>query len=63
MRFAHLTTDVKAWAKRLVDDLNRVTDPIAEMQVFDDDTAAANGGVSVGSGYRATDGIVRWRRT
>jgi hypothetical protein len=62
MKFAHLTTDVKAWARRLIDDLNRISDPVSELQEFADDTAAGAGGIAIGSGYRATDGSVRWRR-
>jgi hypothetical protein len=61
MKFAHLTGDVKAWAKRLVDDLNRGSDPVAALPFYVDDMGAAAGGVPIGGGYRAGDGTVRWR--
>ncbi len=62
MKFAHFTGDIKAWAKRLVDDLNRAPDPVSALPVHADDAAASNGGVPVGAGYRAGDGTVRWRQ-
>lgn len=62
MKFAHLTGDVKAWAKRLVDELNRGSDPVAALPRYSDDAAASVGGVAVGGGYKADDGSVRWRQ-
>lgn len=50
-----------AWARRLVDDLNRFLAPIDGLPVFADDAAAAAGNVKVGQPYVATDGQVRRR--
>lgn len=50
-----------AWARRLVDDLNRFFQSPTDWPVFADDAAAAAGRVKVGEGYRTPDGQFRWR--
>lgn len=64
MKFGYLTSDgpaaVYAWARRLVDDLNRAP-MIGDLPVFADDASAAAGRVGVGDGYVTPDGIVRRR--
>lgn len=56
-------SDLAAWARRLIDDMNRFLFGIEDLPVFADDAAAAVGKVQVGQGYRAPDGTVRWRVT
>lgn len=55
------TSDLAAWARRLVDDLNRFGQSPLEWPVFDDDAAASAGRVKVGEGYRTPGGEFRWR--
>lgn len=62
IKFAHLTGDVKDWAKRLVTDLNRpASDYVGGLSAYANDAAAAAAGIPIGGGYRKTDGTVRWR--
>jgi hypothetical protein len=53
---------IYAWARQLVDDLNREPS-IAGLPTFEDDAAAAAGNVSVGDGYVTPAGIMRRRMT
>jgi hypothetical protein len=48
------------WAKRLVEDLNRLQS-IDELQTASDDADAAAKNIRVGGAYVSTDGIVRRR--
>lgn len=52
-------TDIHAWARRLVEDLNRFLPSIEELPVFADDEAALAGRLRVGQGYVTPDGQVR----
>lgn len=65
MKLAHpFGTDLPslaAWARRLVDDLNRFAPTDAELPTFADDAAAAAGRVKVGDGYYTPDGVRRRR--
>ena len=50
-----------AWAKRLVDDINRFHPTPDTWPIFANDAAAANGNLKVGQPYRTPDGTFRWR--
>lgn len=50
-----------AWARRLVDEINRFLPTFGQLPVFADDNAAAVGRVKVGDGYVTPEGIVRRR--
>jgi hypothetical protein len=52
---------VRAWAKRLVDDLNKAPDPLANYPTYADDTAAETGGLPIGAGYVTAAGVVHRR--
>lgn len=54
---------VLAWARRLVDDLNRFLPTAAELPVFADDAAASVGRVKVGEEYVTPDGFRKRRMT
>ncbi len=56
-----LGTDLAAWARRLVDDLNRFFPAFNELPTFADDAAAAAGRLKIGDGYVTPDGMVRRR--
>lgn len=64
MKLGYLQSDniasVYAWARRLVDDLNREPG-IGDYATFPNDAAAAAGNVKIGDGYVTPDGIVRRR--
>lgn len=49
-----------AWAKRLVDDLNRSSE-LEGLPVFADDASAAAGRVAAGGHYVTPEGVVRRR--
>jgi hypothetical protein len=61
IRFSSPLGDLRAWAKRLVDDLNKYLGQETPGP-FADDPAAEAGGVAVGSLYRVDDGSVAWRQ-
>ncbi len=54
--------DLAAWARRLVDDLNRFFPSIEDLPEFADDQAAEAGRLKVGQGYIDPNGFVRRRR-
>jgi hypothetical protein len=66
MRLAYPTGgdlgNLLAWAKRLVEDLNR-TFSIDELPVASDDEEAAAKNIKLGAGYVTAEGIVRRRVT
>lgn len=51
---------IYAWARRLVDDLNR-QGAFADLPTHADDAAAAAGNLNIGDGYVTPGGIVRRR--
>lgn len=61
MRLSYLrsASDVYAWARQLVDELNRQPG-FADLPVYSDDAAAAQR-VAIGDGYVTPDGLVRRR--
>jgi hypothetical protein len=63
MKLEHLKApeQVKAWAKRLIDDLNRDRSGIGDLPTFADDAAAAAAGIPLKGGYVTPAGIVRRR--
>jgi hypothetical protein len=65
MRFAPPTGNsndqLAAWARRLVDDLNRFLPSIDSLPTFADDDAAEAGNLKVGAPYVDSSGIVRRR--
>lgn len=65
MKLAHLSSGdlpgLVAWARRLVDDLNRFNPSIEALPTFADDAAASEGRVKVGQAYVTPDGLVRRR--
>ena len=52
---------LEAWARRLVDDLNRFFPSAQELPVFADDAAAGAGRVKVGEEYVTPDGFRKRR--
>lgn len=52
---------IEAWARRLVDDLNRFAVSVEDLPTFADDAAAAAGRVKIGQGYVTPAGLVRRR--
>lgn len=52
---------VEAWARRLIDDLNRFAVSVEDLPTFADDAAAAAGRVKIGQGYVTPAGVVRRR--
>lgn len=54
-------TDLHAWARQLVDDINRFLPTIGELPEFADDAAAEAGRVKVGEGYVTPAGVLRRR--
>jgi hypothetical protein len=65
MKLGYLTSSapdaIYAWAKRLVDDLNRSPAGVTDLPTHADDTVAGAANVAVGEGYVTPDGIVRRR--
>lgn len=54
-------TSLAAWARGLVDDINRFFTRPEEWPTFADDADAAEGRVKIGEPYVTPDGIVRRR--
>ncbi len=66
MKLSHLKAGDPAaligWARKLIDDLNRDSDPLAALPgPYADDAAAEAAGVAVGFGYIDDAGIARRR--
>lgn len=66
MKFIHLKDSqpaaLFAWARKLIDDLNRYGDTLAALPgPYVDDNAAASAGIPVGSGYIDAAGVARRR--
>lgn len=53
--------DVRAWAMRHVDEMNRFHPTIDTWPVFANDADAAAGNLKIGRGYVTPDGVVRRR--
>ena len=50
------------WARKLIDDLNRFSDPLRALPgPYADDAAAAGAGIAIGLGYIDDAGIARRR--
>lgn len=58
---APTSPDMRAWAMRHVDEINRFHAPISQWPVFANDAAAAAGNLKVGNGYVTPDGVARRR--
>jgi hypothetical protein len=53
--------DMRAWAMRHVDEINRFHPPVDLWPIFANDAAAAAGNLKIGRGYVTPDGAVRRR--